>query len=162
MFKRSKRKKLADVVRLSQFSECCLNFIFPLLVDPFLIQKKEMYYFCSFHREKQSSKKEIPIEKLPANLKRTKKLEIRPKSSVCALDASYQIDAPFLEMFFYFFVLVEVKAEPLTIVIERTNAGLGLSIAGGVGSTPFKGDDEGIFISRVTEGGPADLAGLRV
>lgn len=60
------------------------------------------------------------------------------------------------------FLSVEVKADPLTIVIERTNAGLGLSIAGGVGSTPFKGDDEGIFISRVTEGGPADLAGLRV
>lgn len=39
---------------------------------------------------------------------------------------------------------------------------MGLSIAGGKGSTPFKGDDEGIFISRVTEGGPADLAGLKV
>jgi len=37
-----------------------------------------------------------------------------------------------------------------------------LSIAGGRGSTPFKGDDEGIFISRITEGGPADLAGLKV
>lgn len=37
-----------------------------------------------------------------------------------------------------------------------------LSIAGGKGSTPYKGDDEGIFISRVTESGPADLAGLRV
>lgn len=52
--------------------------------------------------------------------------------------------------------------ERLEIHIERTSAGLGLSIAGGRGSTPFKGDDEGIFISRVTEGGPADLAGLRV
>lgn len=50
----------------------------------------------------------------------------------------------------------------MEIHIERTSAGLGLSIAGGLGSTPFKGDDEGIFISRVTEGGPADLAGLRV
>ena len=40
--------------------------------------------------------------------------------------------------------------------------GLGLSIAGGLGSTPFKGDDEGVFISRVTPGGPADEAGLRV
>lgn len=48
------------------------------------------------------------------------------------------------------------------IHIERTSAGLGLSIAGGQGSTPFRGDDEGIFISRVTDGGPADLAGLRV
>ena len=55
-----------------------------------------------------------------------------------------------------------MKEERLEIHIERTSAGLGLSIAGGRGSTPFKGDDEGIFISRVTEGGPADLAGLRV
>lgn len=50
----------------------------------------------------------------------------------------------------------------MEIHIERTSAGLGLSIAGGRGSTPYKGDDEGIFISRVTENGPADLAGLRV
>lgn len=57
---------------------------------------------------------------------------------------------------------VELREERYNIHIERTSAGLGLSIAGGLGSTPFKGDDEGIFISRVTEGGPADLAGLRV
>ena len=57
---------------------------------------------------------------------------------------------------------VEVREEKYEIRIERSNAGLGLSIAGGRGSTPFKGDDEGIFISRVTEGGPADLAGLKV
>uniref|UniRef100_A0AAR5QGQ0 PDZ domain-containing protein n=1 Tax=Dendroctonus ponderosae TaxID=77166 RepID=A0AAR5QGQ0_DENPD len=57
---------------------------------------------------------------------------------------------------------VEVREEKYEIRIERSNAGLGLSIAGGQGSTPFKGDDEGIFISRVTEGGPADLAGLKV
>ena len=38
---------------------------------------------------------------------------------------------------------------------------MGLSIAGGQGSTPYKDDDEGIFISRVTAGGPADIAGLR-
>ncbi|XP_062539916.1 protein lap4 isoform X15 [Armigeres subalbatus] len=56
----------------------------------------------------------------------------------------------------------ELKEDRLEIHIERTSAGLGLSIAGGKGSTPFKGDDEGIFISRVTEGGPADLAGLKV
>lgn len=55
-----------------------------------------------------------------------------------------------------------MKIERLEIHIERTSAGLGLSIAGGRGSTPYKGDDEGIFISRVTEQGPADLAGLRV
>ncbi|CAL7934179.1 unnamed protein product [Xylocopa violacea] len=57
---------------------------------------------------------------------------------------------------------IEVRDEQYEIHIERTTGGLGLSIAGGIGSTPFKGDDEGIFISRVTEGGPADLAGLKV
>jgi protein scribble len=57
---------------------------------------------------------------------------------------------------------IEVREEQYEVHIERTSAGLGLSIAGGRGSTPFKGDDEGIFISRVTEGGPADLADLRV
>lgn len=58
--------------------------------------------------------------------------------------------------------LTELRTETYEIHIERTSAGLGLSIAGGRGSTPFKGNDEGIFISRVTEGGPADLAGLKV
>ncbi len=58
--------------------------------------------------------------------------------------------------------LTTLTEERLEIHIERTSAGLGLSIAGGKGSTPYKGDDEGIFISRVTEGGPADLAGLKV
>lgn len=47
---------------------------------------------------------------------------------------------------------LEVREEQYEIHIERTTGGLGLSIAGGIGSTPFKGDDEGIFISRVTEG----------
>ena len=55
--------------------------------------------------------------------------------------------------------MLEIQYE---IHIERTNSGLGLSIAGGKGSTPYRGDDEGIFISRVTENGPAELAGLRV
>ncbi|XP_043863387.1 protein lap4 isoform X12 [Drosophila mojavensis] len=58
--------------------------------------------------------------------------------------------------------VTELRLEQYEIHIERTTAGLGLSIAGGKGSTPFKGDDDGIFISRVTEGGPADLAGLKV
>lgn len=58
--------------------------------------------------------------------------------------------------------LTEFRIDNYEIHIERTSAGLGLSIAGGKGSTPYKGDDEGIFISRVTEGGPADLAGLKV
>jgi len=48
------------------------------------------------------------------------------------------------------------------ISFSRADKGLGLSIAGGLGSTPYKGEDEGVFISRVTPGGPADIAGLRV
>lgn len=47
------------------------------------------------------------------------------------------------------------------IAFERLDKGLGLSIAGGQGSTPYRNDDEGIFISRVTPNGPADIAGVR-
>lgn len=53
-----------------------------------------------------------------------------------------------------------VLEEEYEICIRRTNSGLGLSIAGGKGSTPYKGEDEGIFISRVTEGGPAEVGAL--
>ena len=51
--------------------------------------------------------------------------------------------------------------EVTDIRFERADKGLGLSIAGGLGSTPYKDNDEGIFISRVTVGGPAHAAGLR-
>uniref|UniRef100_A0A8C4SH40 Protein scribble homolog n=1 Tax=Erpetoichthys calabaricus TaxID=27687 RepID=A0A8C4SH40_ERPCA len=50
----------------------------------------------------------------------------------------------------------------LTLTIIRQTGGLGISIAGGKGSTPYKGDDEGIFISRVSEEGPAARAGVKV
>ena len=53
------------------------------------------------------------------------------------------------------------STKELTIHFERADKGLGLSIAGGQGSTPYKDGDEGIFISRVPAGGPADIAGLR-
>ncbi|XP_061877430.1 protein scribble homolog isoform X4 [Entelurus aequoreus] len=49
-----------------------------------------------------------------------------------------------------------------TLTILRQTGGLGISIAGGKGSTPYKGDDEGIFISRVSEDGPAAKAGVKV
>ncbi|TKS87573.1 Protein scribble -like protein [Collichthys lucidus] len=49
-----------------------------------------------------------------------------------------------------------------TLTIQRQTGGLGISIAGGKGSTPYKGDDEGIFISRVSEEGPAARAGVKV
>ncbi|XP_075975789.1 scribble planar cell polarity protein isoform X10 [Anticarsia gemmatalis] len=50
----------------------------------------------------------------------------------------------------------------IEVRIARTAGGLGLSIAGGRGSTPYIGDDDGIFISRVTQNGPAYMSGLRV
>ncbi|XP_059369640.1 protein scribble homolog isoform X14 [Carassius carassius] len=55
-----------------------------------------------------------------------------------------------------------IEEEELTLTILRQTSGLGISIAGGKGSTPYKGDDEGIFISRVSEEGPAARAGVKV
>ncbi|XP_039220554.1 protein scribble homolog isoform X2 [Crotalus tigris] len=55
-----------------------------------------------------------------------------------------------------------IEEEELALTIMRQTGGLGISIAGGKGSTPYKGDDEGIFISRVSEEGPAAQAGVRV
>ncbi|KAJ8272709.1 hypothetical protein GJAV_G00092490 [Gymnothorax javanicus] len=55
-----------------------------------------------------------------------------------------------------------IEAEEHTLTILRQTGGLGISIAGGKGSTPYKGDDEGIFISRVSEDGPAARAGVKV
>uniref|UniRef100_A0A8C3WAY9 Protein scribble homolog n=1 Tax=Catagonus wagneri TaxID=51154 RepID=A0A8C3WAY9_9CETA len=54
-----------------------------------------------------------------------------------------------------------IEEEELTLTIVRQTGGLGISIAGGKGSTPYKGDDEGVFISRVSEEGPAARAGVR-
>ncbi|XP_030830451.1 protein scribble homolog isoform X5 [Strongylocentrotus purpuratus] len=50
--------------------------------------------------------------------------------------------------------------EKMVINFSRDGSGLGISIAGGKGSTPYKGNDEGIFISRVVEGGVAAKNGL--
>ncbi|XP_069368695.1 protein scribble homolog isoform X9 [Paralichthys olivaceus] len=55
-----------------------------------------------------------------------------------------------------------IEEEEHTLTIQRQTGGLGISIAGGKGSTPYKGDDEGIFISRVSEEGPAARAGIKV
>ncbi|GFS11251.1 protein lap4 [Elysia marginata] len=56
---------------------------------------------------------------------------------------------------------VEVQEEEITIhIVREPRQGLGISIAGGLGSTPVKGNDESIFISRVTEDGPAGKAGI--
>ncbi|XP_077352243.1 uncharacterized protein LOC144001630 [Festucalex cinctus] len=50
----------------------------------------------------------------------------------------------------------------LQIKVSGQRDGLGISIAGGKGSLPYKDHDEGIFISRVTKGGPSEKAGVHV
>ncbi|XP_073399385.1 protein scribble homolog isoform X10 [Dendrobates tinctorius] len=51
----------------------------------------------------------------------------------------------------------------LSTCLMRNDKGLGFSIAGGVGSTPYRAGDAGIFISRIAEGGAAHRDGtLRV
>ncbi|KAK9963964.1 hypothetical protein ABG768_005175 [Culter alburnus] len=50
----------------------------------------------------------------------------------------------------------------LQIKVNGQRGGLGICIAGGKGSLPYKENDEGVFISRVSKGGPAEKAGLHV
>ncbi|XP_018543775.1 leucine-rich repeat-containing protein 1 isoform X1 [Lates calcarifer] len=50
----------------------------------------------------------------------------------------------------------------LQIKVCGQRSSLGISIAGGKGSLPYKDRDEGIFISRVTKGGPSEKAGVHV
>ena len=50
----------------------------------------------------------------------------------------------------------------MELEINREGGGLGLSIAGGKGSTAFVEGDDGIFISRVTPNGAAYNGGVRV
>ncbi|XP_069744198.1 discs large homolog 1-like protein [Narcine bancroftii] len=52
--------------------------------------------------------------------------------------------------------------EEVSITVHSHMGALGISIAGGKESTPYKINDEGIFISKVSKDGPADLAGLQV
>ncbi|XP_067121848.1 protein lap4-like isoform X2 [Centruroides vittatus] len=58
--------------------------------------------------------------------------------------------------------ITDFDRETLTFEIEKHTKGLGLSIAGGKGTSPYKDNDQGIFVSRVTVGGVADLAGIKV
>ncbi|XP_041866351.1 disks large homolog 1 isoform X2 [Melanotaenia boesemani] len=50
----------------------------------------------------------------------------------------------------------------LQIKVSGQRGSLGISIAGGKGSLPYKDHDEGIFISRVAKGGPSEKAGIHV
>ncbi|XP_036357512.1 protein scribble homolog isoform X5 [Octopus sinensis] len=60
-------------------------------------------------------------------------------------------------------LLKDVAEEEVSLHVSRAvGQGLGISIAGGKGSTPYKGNDESVFISRVAESGPAALCGVCV
>ncbi|XP_064172801.1 disks large homolog 2 [Anguilla rostrata] len=50
----------------------------------------------------------------------------------------------------------------LQMKIYGQRGSLGISIAGGRGSLPYKEHDEGVFISRVAKGGPAEKAGIHI
>ncbi|CAB3986484.1 scribble homolog isoform X1, partial [Paramuricea clavata] len=52
---------------------------------------------------------------------------------------------------------IETATETETIILQRDNKGLGFSIAGGRGSTPYKGTDQAIFISKLAVGGTAEV-----
>ncbi|CAH8488459.1 unnamed protein product [Schistosoma rodhaini] len=55
------------------------------------------------------------------------------------------------------------QQEQVVVHIHRQpNAGLGLSVAGGVGSIPFRGLDHGIFVSRLNPTGLAATSGLKL
>lgn len=56
------------------------------------------------------------------------------------------------------------QCQVMDIVVRRAShhkPGLGLSIAGGKDTPPFKDNDEGIFVSRVTRDGPTEAAGVK-
>ncbi|TRZ01415.1 hypothetical protein DNTS_015153 [Danionella cerebrum] len=70
-----------------------------------------------------------------------------------------------------------IPGQPVTAVVQRIeilklrdgdNLILGFSIGGGIdqdpGQNPFSEDktDKGIYVTRVSKGGPAEVAGLRV
>ncbi|KAK3743341.1 hypothetical protein QZH41_013908 [Actinostola sp. cb2023] len=52
-------------------------------------------------------------------------------------------------------VTVTKVIEEIEYTLHRDTKGLGINIAGGKGSTPYKENDEAIFISKISENGPA-------
>ncbi|XP_066930968.1 protein scribble homolog isoform X3 [Clytia hemisphaerica] len=52
---------------------------------------------------------------------------------------------------------IEIEAQTIPVMLKRDGKGLGFSIAGGKGATPYRGTDEGVYISRISENGPAAL-----
>lgn len=98
-------------------------------------------------------------EKFTAIIKETLAKDSCALSSINGDDASLRTNSSYASSPT---ILNRWTLKRLEIRIVRGQSGLGLSIAGGKGSTPFKGNDEGIFISKITSSGPAELAGLKV
>ncbi|XP_054720179.1 protein scribble homolog [Uloborus diversus] len=98
----------------------------------------------------QAEKKDIPCESASQ-----KSLPLIPND----LDSKKDLQQPSVNGIMKSANSSELEKE---IIIRKTNSGLGLSIAGGFGSTPYKGTDEGIFVSKVIPGGPAEAAGLKI
>ncbi|XP_074597622.1 scribble planar cell polarity protein [Brevipalpus obovatus] len=98
-------------------------------------------------------------EKFTAIIKETLAKDSYAPSSINGDDTSLRTNSSYASSptILNRWTLKQIKAR-----IVRGQSGLGLSIAGGKGSTPFKGNDEGIFISKITASGPAELAGLKV
>ncbi|RXM33124.1 Leucine-rich repeat-containing protein 1 [Acipenser ruthenus] len=57
---------------------------------------------------------------------------------------------------------IEDPGEELYIKVCSQMGSIGVSIAGGKGSSPYKENDEGIFISRVSKAGLAEKAGIHI
>jgi len=115
-------------------------------------------YFNCFHFISQAGKKKDDPEQ-PAN--RLSGADLEPDSTGMGLLIYYFI-LPRLILIFASDAAMPRYEDELRIIIEKRGQGLGLSIAGGRGSVPFRGNDESVFISKVTAGAPADMAGLRV
>ncbi len=58
------------------------------------------------------------------------------------------------------------EEEEFDVRLERRRStrqhGLGLTVAGGGGSHPYRPGEDGIFAARVVPGGAADVAGVQV
>ncbi|KAG6921026.1 scribbled planar cell polarity, partial [Chelydra serpentina] len=58
-------------------------------------------------------------------------------------------------------LLLTIILLQITITVCSQMGSLGISIAGGKGSSPYKENDEAILIARVAKVGPVDLTGVQ-
>ncbi|KAG9511303.1 Protein lap4, partial [Fragariocoptes setiger] len=73
-----------------------------------------------------------------------------------------RISAPTIEQKKKVESLLEHPSKIVVVQVNLVGTNLGLSIAGGKGTPPFRDNDTGIFVSKVTPGGPTEAAGVMV